>query len=100
MISRSAAPASTLWRETDYLLVDDAQIARVKSLAMKSPHKRARLCLHDSHQEPVQEMLIALAQGAPIPAHRQRLGRKTYYLIEGALEVKFVADDGNVTAEY
>jgi glucose-6-phosphate isomerase len=67
-------------------------IASIKKQATLSEIKRARICLHKDHNDPVQEMFIVLCKGTYIPPHRQKGLYKTYYLYEGELDVLFFED--------
>ena len=56
---------------------------------------RARICLHADHADPVQEMVIALRQDSPIPAHRQIAKlRKSYHLLEGQIRIVLFSETG------
>lgn len=77
-------------------LISQLQLAQLKTQAQQSPRYRERLCLHASPTDPVQEMVIALAQPTYIPPHRQLNKRKSYLLIEGELAVVFFDNTGRL----
>lgn len=63
--------------------------------AQSSMQRRARLCLHQRDDADIQEMVIALYADSYIPPHRQTGGVfKTYYVIEGGLNLFFFDSDG------
>lgn len=70
---------------------------RVKQMAGEAPSKRARICLHDGHDDPVQEMLIAVCSESNIRPHRQQNKSKSYTWIEGRLRVEFFEPRGHLT---
>lgn len=74
--------------------VNRATIARLKEMALAAPDRRSRFCLHQNHDDPVQEMIIVLAQGTRVPPHRQIGKRKSYYLFEGRLRLRFYDEGG------
>lgn len=77
--------------------IDAAQMAELRRAVQSSPKGRTRICMHDSHDEPVQQMLIAVCRDSYIRPHKQRRNGKSYILIEGSLNVAFFDDDGRLT---
>jgi len=76
------------------VVVDDEWIARVKEHARLEPLRRARLNLHHSESDRVQEMLIAICSDSLIAPHRH-LGRsETLHVIEGRALIVFFDEEG------
>ncbi|PYS24702.1 MAG: cupin fold metalloprotein, WbuC family [Acidobacteria bacterium] len=83
--------------DQDIIEIDEAQIEKLKISAAESPLKRARICLHHSHHDKVQEMVIAFCRGTYNPPHRHQNKSESFHVIEGNLVVVFFDDDGQVT---
>ncbi len=64
-------------------------IETIKKKALCSDTRRARILLHDGHEDKVQEMVIAICKDSYVPPHRQTNLEKTYYIQEGQLEILF-----------
>lgn len=60
---------------------------KLKRHASEAPNKQARLCLHHSPNDPLQEMIIVLHRDAVIRPHRHRGKVETYHLIFGEIVV-------------
>jgi len=78
-------------------IVDREMISTLKRMAVSAPDRRSRFCLHQSHDDPVQEMLIVLSCDTRVPPHRQIGKRKSYYLLEGRLRLQFYDEGGQRT---
>lgn len=72
-------------------------IDRLKEAAEEAPLRRARICLHQSHDDPVQEMIIAFMRDSYVRPHRHAGKSESFHLIEGRLDVVFFDDEGSVT---
>ena len=89
--------STTSFPSQDIVEIDQAQIEKLKVSAAESPLKRARICLHHSHDDKVQEMVIAFCRGTYNPPHRHQDKSESFHVIEGELVVVFFDDLGNVT---
>ena len=69
----------------------------LKKRALDAPLKRARLCLHHSPNDAIQEMVIAFHQSTYIRPHRHHLKTESFHMIEGDVLVVFFDDEGKVT---
>lgn len=83
----------TFFADRERVLIDPAAVARLRAEALASARRRARLCLHPGPDDPVQEMLIAVAAGSWIPPHRQVGKEKSYLVLQGELAVVRFADE-------
>lgn len=70
------------------------QLNRVKEAAFSSPLKRARLCCHSGPEEKLQEMFIALANGANIAESVHIRKDESLTLISGKGRYLFFNQDG------
>lgn len=68
----------------------------LKAEAARLPGKRARICLHESDDSPVQEMLVALCEDASVPIHRHD-EFETITIVSGTASVYLYADDFGCT---
>lgn len=78
------------------LVVDGPMIEQVKARARTSPRGQFRLCLHQSTQDPVQEMIIAQGHEVFYPPHCHPDTSVSVQLLEGRLAVLIFDDDGSV----
>lgn len=85
---------AVIFADDSRAIIDQTMIARLKEMALAAPDRRSRFCLHQRHDDPVQEMMIVLSHNTRVPPHRQVGKRKSYYLFEGALRLRFYSDDG------
>lgn len=58
--------------------------------------RRARVCLHNNHEDQVQEMVIAFCRDSYIPPHRHLNKSESFHMIHGEIMVVLFDDDGNV----
>lgn len=87
----------TFFSGKDIIEIRPDQLDALKDAARQSPLRRARLCLHHSHDDPVQEMVIAFSRGTYIRPHRHRNKSESFHVVEGELDVVFFDDAGSVT---
>ena len=81
----------------DVITIEEIDLGKLKKMAEKAPLRRARYCLHQSHTDKVQEMVIAFCRDSIIPIHRHKNKSESFHVIEGKLGVLFYDNDGNVT---
>ncbi len=74
--------------------IDSADLDELAEAARASPRQRARIILHGSHADSVQEMVIAITSATYIMPHRQLDREKSYLLLRGRLGVVFFDDAG------
>lgn len=89
---------TAVFRQQDSIAaVDDDWIERVKQNAAIEPLGRARLNLHHSEADQVQEMVIAFRGDSLVMPHRHKGKSESLHVIEGRALVVFFDDDGQVT---
>ena len=81
----------------DVIVVDAEWIERVKDSARRQPLRRARLNLHRSDDDQVQEMLIAFCRDTLNAPHRHLAKSESLHALEGRALICFFGDDGTVT---
>ena len=80
--------------------IDAVWIERLKQAARQEKLGRARLCLHLSQDDLVQEMLIAFCRGSYIRPHRHVAKSESFHVVEGELLVVLFGDDGKPIREF
>ncbi len=86
-----------VFKNTDNLIiVDQNWITRLKEEAKKSTNRRARLLMHRSHDDLVQEMLIIFCKDCIITPNRSIGKSESLQVIEGEVVVVVFDDEGRV----
>ncbi|SLM30905.1 conserved hypothetical protein [Desulfamplus magnetovallimortis] len=74
-----------------------ASIAKLKPLAQKAAFRRARYCLHRSHSDSVQEMIIAMHMSTYVRPHRHGTNiSESFHMIEGELDIILFRENGDI----
>ena len=88
---------NTLFFSGKIFVLDDSKILQLKQLALNHPLRRSRICLHNSREEFVQEMIIVAHKDSHFEEHRHPINKpESYHVIEGELEVRVYSDVGEV----
>lgn len=78
------------------LFVNPEMVENIKEEARKSSRLIARLLMHLSHEDPVQEMLIAMCRGCAVTPNRA-LGRsESLQVVEGEILLIMFNENGRV----
>ena len=88
--------SATFFIGGDITEVTREQLEQLKQAARQAPLKRARFCLHHSHDDKVQEMVIAFCRESYVRPHRHIDKSESFHVIEGELLVVFFDDRGRV----
>ncbi len=88
--------ASVLYAREVVTTVSDDIVTKLKSMALAVPLKRARLCLHLSKEDAVQEMVIALHRDTYIRPHRHAGKSESFHMIEGEVLIGFFDEAGEI----
>ena len=97
MIKKSEKSKTTTFVHDEEIFFVDADIlGKLKLAAKKDPLGRSRLCLHRSHSDTVQEMIVALRKGFYVRPHKHIGKTESFHIIEGAIVVVFFDDNGSV----
>ena len=83
--------------ERGYAEVGSEWVERLKSVALQSQLRRARLCLHRSDEDLLHEMIIALAHDCIFRPHKHTGKSESYPMIEGRMVFIMFSDDGAPT---
>ena len=78
------------------LFIDYKMLDRIKAEAHQSPRNMARLLMHMSHEDPVQEMIIAMGRECAVTPNRAIGQSESLQLVEGELLLVIFNENGNV----
>jgi cupin fold WbuC family metalloprotein len=70
-------------------------LERLKAAARESPLRRARVCLHLSPQDTIQEMIIVLCKEVLFRPHRHQGKTESFHIIEGELDLVIFNERGD-----
>lgn len=82
--------------DEDLLRIDSATLERLKRDAAANARNRIRICAHHDVDDPLHEMLIVHARGVYVRPHKHVGKTESMHVVEGAADVVFFDDDGNV----
>ena len=86
-----------IFNEQGILEVTPQLVEEFKQKALANSRKRFRLCMHHSSEDLTHEMLIVFHQASFMPPHRHPKGKsESYHVVEGAMNVYFFDDEGQV----
>jgi cupin fold WbuC family metalloprotein len=80
--------------QSDCAIVDPKWIEHLGAVALKSPLRRSRLCLHRSDDDKLHEMIIALARDCLFRPHCHPVKTESFHMISGRLVIIIFKDDG------
>ena len=84
---------------SDVLFVNHEMIEEIKYEALQSSRHMARLLMHLSHEDVVQEMLIAMGRGCVVTPNSAAGKSESLQVIEGRLLLVIFDLEGNVVKE-
>ena len=88
---------NVLINTSEVFILENDTIKKLKDIAREHPLKRARLCLHESIENKVHEMIIVAHRDGVIEAHKHpSLKPESYHVIEGELKISIFNNDGSV----
>jgi len=86
-----------IFNKSDICVVSPELIDKLKKKATIAPKRRFRLCMHRSHKDLVQEMIIAFCRDSYIPIHRHDENHsESFHVIEGQLTVLLYNHEGKL----
>ena len=85
-----------IYNSEDIFELNNSALHALKESANISPLKRARICLHRSEEESVQEMILCVYRGSYVRPHRHNGKSESFHLIEGDLSVLLFDDEGEI----
>jgi cupin fold WbuC family metalloprotein len=72
------------------------EVMFLKSAALQSKKKRARICAHLTNEDTLHEMLIAISSKSYIQPHKHEQKSESFHIIEGIVDVVIFNDDGGI----
>jgi cupin fold WbuC family metalloprotein len=81
------------------IFINDELMRDLELQAKDSPLQRARICLHTTEKDTIQEMLIALTHKSIIFPHKHVNIYESFHIIKGFLVLFFYDNQGNVINE-
>ena len=82
---------------SEVFILNEEIIDELKMIALGHPLKRARVCLHESLDNKVHEMIIVAHKDGIIPPHSHPSNKpESYHVLDGKLQVSIFNDDGSV----
>jgi cupin fold WbuC family metalloprotein len=79
------------------ITADESMIAFLKSAALRTPSRRARLCAHPSPDADQHDMLIVSLRDTYVAPHRHLVKSESMLVVEGLAEALVFDDTGKVT---
>ncbi len=80
----------------EMLFINHKMVERIKDEALQSPRQMARLLMHLSHEDPVQEMLIAMGRDCAVTPNSSIGQSESLQLVEGELLLVVFDENGKV----
>jgi cupin fold WbuC family metalloprotein len=81
---------------SEVFVLHEEALNELKVIALGHPFLRARICLHESLQNKVHEMIIVAHKDGDMPAHSHPADKsESYHMIEGKLKILIFNDDGS-----
>jgi len=82
---------------SEVFVLHEEALNELKVIALGHPFLRARICLHESLKNKVNEMIIVAHKDGDMPAHKHPADKpESYHMIEGRLQILIFNDDGSV----
>lgn len=76
--------------------IGPADVQFIKTQAAANRRRRARICAHRSGDDPLHEMLIAIAADSYIPPHKHPGKSESFHIVEGAVDIVVFDDEGEI----
>ena len=83
--------------KNDLITISKNDFELLREECINSPLKRFRICLHQSTEDLVQEMIICFSRGSKVPIHRHNNKSESFYIIEGIIDVRIYNCKGELT---
>ena len=82
--------------QSSLVKVTSQDISDLKEKVLTTPNKRIRICVHQSSNDHLHEMLIVIAKGSYVRPHKHIDKSESFHMIEGELDVLIFDDDGQI----
>ena len=72
------------------------ELSLIRDQVLRSPRRRARICVHPHNDDAVHEMIIAIDRNSYIRPHKHVGKSESFHVIEGEVDVIVLNDDGEI----
>lgn len=86
--------------KSDIRCVSLSDISSIEEKALNSDNGRYRICLHKSHNDKLQDMIIAMSDKSRIAPHRRLNSSRTYSIFSGEMVFVLFDDAGREINRY
>ena len=91
---------NVLYDSSDIYFLEEDNIRKLKEIAANHPLKRSRVCLHESSESFVHEMIIVAHSSTLLAPHQHPENKpESYHVLEGELQVNIFDDEGKLIKE-
>lgn len=88
---------NVITNDAEVFVLHENAIDELKVIALSHPFLRARVCLHESLENKVHEMIIAAHKDGNMPPHKHPVNKpESYHMIEGKLQISIFNNDGSL----
>ena len=87
---------SANFNQEEIIDISREKIQELKESCLETNSKSTRICLHNSVEDNLHEMLIVLPRHLYVRPHRHIGKSESFHIIEGELDVFIFDNDGNV----
>lgn len=84
------------YHQGNYRVLNTQDILFLKNRSKANPRKRARICLHDTPDDLIHEMLIVHHRDAYVRPHAHKVQGESLQVIEGQAEAIFFDENGKL----
>jgi cupin fold WbuC family metalloprotein len=84
------------YANSDVVSINSVDMNDLKRKLSQSNNKRVRICAHQTSQDSLHEMLIAIAKGSYVRPHKHINKGESFHMIEGALDVIIFNEKGDI----
>ena len=96
MIKSRSESSEVLYPDEEIVVVAQADLQELKSLALLNPRQRVRLCAHRSPNDRLHEMFIVHTLGCYVRPHKHLQKAESMTVLEGEVDVVLFHEDGSI----
>ena len=83
--------------KSEIISVNCNDVMMLKEKVGNCPDKRIRICTHQTSDDRLHEMMIAITQDSYVRPHKHLSKSESFHLIEGLIDVIIFNDEGEIT---
>ena len=96
MITFKKENDEVLYPTEDIIHISKEDIQNLKSLAIKNPRKRVRLCAHENPNSSLHEMFIVHMKDCYVTPHKHLGKSESMAVLEGEVDIVLFNEDGSI----